>query len=162
MVEPLSRSEQCRRAGMAIVAASLLSTLPLDQSPAGSSHLEISGRPNVGDHFRYLIERSREMTRDGVTEVRDARASALLEVVDTRVDGLMLSWTFEHIELGGTAGLDVENLNSQLTTQLTGFPIVYWTDPAGFDAGNYQYQPAAGQNADRHWCDVECDRGDHA
>ena len=93
--------------------------------------IEVTGRPEPGDHFRYLVERSRESVRDGRAVHRDARASAMLDVVDTGERGLMLSWTLEHVELGGEAGLDADNLTSQLLTQVTGFPIVYWTDNSG-------------------------------
>ncbi|MCB1971995.1 MAG: hypothetical protein H6851_10195 [Geminicoccaceae bacterium] len=93
--------------------------------------IHVSGRPTVGAHYHYVVERSRNLVIDGMSDVRDAQASASLDVVRERPDGLQFSWTLEQVTIAGSADLDVENITSQLTAQLTDFPVVYWTDPAG-------------------------------
>ncbi|MEZ5825913.1 MAG: hypothetical protein R3C97_14585 [Geminicoccaceae bacterium] len=120
-----------RHLGVLALVSVLAANAPRAVSSGETHPVEITGRPAVTDHYRYLVDRSRDLVIDGVSEVRNAHASALLEVVDSRDDGVMFSWTLEQIELGGRAGLDVENITSQLVTRLTGFPVVYWTDPAG-------------------------------
>ena len=119
------------RRGVWAVAMLVMLGAPAVVADEKPSAIEISGRPVVSSHYRYLVDRSRDLVVDGVSEVRNARSSARLEVVDTRDDGILFSWTLEQVELGGEAGLDVENITSQLVAGLTGFPVIYWTDRAG-------------------------------